>query len=1307
MWLPLVAVNLPPETAHAQGTAITYQGKLSDSGAPANGTYDLQFAIYDASTNGDLMGSALTNTATQVSNGLFTATLDFGGVFNGNNYWLQIAARTNRSGTFTQLNPRQPFTPAPYAIFANTASNLLGALAATQLSGTLLAAQLPVNVVTNGASGLDLTGTFSGNGAALTNLNASQLVSGTLPDNVLSADVAKNNDSYSVTWTTNASPYSSTNSLNVNAAQSLANGSPIHWLTTPKTNRLALSYIPSIWAYGNPDQSLVNGFEFGLNGNQVTICLASSGASFNIQVDGGSSQAYKVDNFSGLLYLTMTFNSYANRLIRFEGYGAIIIDVEAPTTNAIIGRSVANKKLLFIGDSFTDGANGVNPQDTFAYDYLKFHPNVDVWADAVGGSGYCDGINTNDIFINRFRPWVLPNSFDAIIVTGGYNDGGTPSNTLYAAASLYYQTIKSNYPNAFLGVVLPFNSLTPLPTGTTNAIYAIRAACRDNGVPFIDPSGSGTNDVPGASPWIYGYHLDSGNAGGNAAIYISSDGTHPTLAGHLFLEANLDEWITTNLFKTLNASNTSGITGFTTTNNPFASLSPAQLAILNGNGGGVTNTQPATFAAEQFGFSTTNTDAVNASILNGLLSACGTNSGGVVTVTLPGVYYCKPVLAVWPNTTVRLGGGVTLRASGTNEGLLFGVWYCPTNTSFFSGGTNYFLGNTTMATNVLAVTFTNGAAGLATSGLDTNYIGAVLIVDMPTNGQPFVWGPQVNWLPGSYVVTNVISNNLYLSRNICSGPATNLQGCLGYAMFRDALYDSCPPSIFGTPQTTNNTYCSTNIIIQGPGTIDMNRIAALNSMQGYFCYALWFRQTERNQICGALNIENCPIYATLFEDCADYIHSDVSIVSLRDGMHYAGPCYNGLTENVSGACGDNMSVFCQGYGGVPGVLGGGYPIDSEPMVGFQGGGFKYCTMHNIIVEGGDNPVRICGGMNAICANCTVDGVHGWIGTQYANGTETGPAVTVIDDVGNTGMTIQNLNIENIDATCPANVHAVYAWAANLQDINVDNVTIQGSYGAAFVANFNGLGLHGCRISNISINPSLANIGPNVAVSVEGTYGLQFVAISHVNLIASTYPSTPTNGIFIYDSNVTGLPISLSDIALGDYNLLLQSGYTYATEEVNLDNVTLSGGNSALPLIAISGGSPTFNFGGNVQFNNCSDRCIRLLNNSQNGTLTLDGSINYGNLSSDASAPIQDGTTGAIRVNGDNLHIYDSNDTPQAGDMIYDLQNTVGPAIYRNGQWIPLGASSVSGVGQIYTNAAGARFSLLVNSTTNGLIFISQ
>jgi len=36
-------------TALGQGTAFTYQGRLTDGGSPANGGYDLRFSIYDAS----------------------------------------------------------------------------------------------------------------------------------------------------------------------------------------------------------------------------------------------------------------------------------------------------------------------------------------------------------------------------------------------------------------------------------------------------------------------------------------------------------------------------------------------------------------------------------------------------------------------------------------------------------------------------------------------------------------------------------------------------------------------------------------------------------------------------------------------------------------------------------------------------------------------------------------------------------------------------------------------------------------------------------------------------------------------------------------------------------------------------------------------------------------------------------------------------------------------------------------------------------------------------------------------------------
>jgi hypothetical protein len=60
---------------------------------------------------------------------------------------------------------------------------------ASQVTGTLPAADLPANVVTNGENGVTLSGALSGaisgNGTGLTNLNASQLTSGTLPSAAL------------------------------------------------------------------------------------------------------------------------------------------------------------------------------------------------------------------------------------------------------------------------------------------------------------------------------------------------------------------------------------------------------------------------------------------------------------------------------------------------------------------------------------------------------------------------------------------------------------------------------------------------------------------------------------------------------------------------------------------------------------------------------------------------------------------------------------------------------------------------------------------------------------------------------------------------------------------------------------------------------------------------------------------------------------------------------------------------------------------------------------------------------------------
>ena len=106
--------------ARAQNPAFTYQGRLSDEGIAASGSYNMQFSVWDAATLGGQIGETVAVTPVAVSNGLFTVTLDFGaGVFTGDSRWLEIGVRTNGAiGAYIIVSPRQPLTPTPYALMA-------------------------------------------------------------------------------------------------------------------------------------------------------------------------------------------------------------------------------------------------------------------------------------------------------------------------------------------------------------------------------------------------------------------------------------------------------------------------------------------------------------------------------------------------------------------------------------------------------------------------------------------------------------------------------------------------------------------------------------------------------------------------------------------------------------------------------------------------------------------------------------------------------------------------------------------------------------------------------------------------------------------------------------------------------------------------------------------------------------------------------------------------------------------------------------------------------------------------------------
>lgn len=204
--------------AHAFGqtTGFTYQGRLTDGGSPANGSYDLQFKLFDLLSGGSQQGSTQTLSGVTVTSGVFTVQLDFGtSVFTTNaGKFLEIGVRNAGGPTFTTLPQRQPVTSTPYAIQS------LSATSATSFTGSLSGDVTGTQVATvvGNVGGVTAANVASGVSAA----NAA--TSANTPNTIVKRDGSGNFSAGTITAALNGNASTATTAGNVTGTVAIANG---------------------------------------------------------------------------------------------------------------------------------------------------------------------------------------------------------------------------------------------------------------------------------------------------------------------------------------------------------------------------------------------------------------------------------------------------------------------------------------------------------------------------------------------------------------------------------------------------------------------------------------------------------------------------------------------------------------------------------------------------------------------------------------------------------------------------------------------------------------------------------------------------------------------------------------------------------------------------------------------------------------------------------------------------------------------------------------------------------------------------
>lgn len=190
-------------------------------------------------------------------------------------------------------------------------------------------------------------------------------------------------------------------------------------------------------------------------------------------------------------------------------------------------RPVRPSVVMFLGDSYTTGRLGQIPELTYAGDTARTLG----WQVVIGGyrgTGFVARGSVHRTFLDLFHEQLAwrPQP-DLVIVSGGHNDRFHSPRAVAESATELLTTIRRTWGGTRLLLIGPMWGDGEPTRAVEDVRDVLAGVAGQQHVPFVDPL---------REQWITG---DRRKGTGNAALYILSDGTHPSTDGARYLASRL------------------------------------------------------------------------------------------------------------------------------------------------------------------------------------------------------------------------------------------------------------------------------------------------------------------------------------------------------------------------------------------------------------------------------------------------------------------------------------------------------------------------------------------------------------------------------------------------------------------------------------------------------------------------------------------------------------------------------------------------------------------------------------------------